>query len=1017
MRNDKPNYLNWILLNLSFLFFLFFIFQQSHAQPLSMDEEHYQSQLDSELHKKKLLKDKNEKYRMELDALLKEKAAWQKAISPNDIDTKLLQKMSLNRAIARSNLDGAILAQADGIQMLNTTNSTINNLTTELHNTTLAAAKTPEVKLRLNDLQKQLFFYKRLAKIQQQQVDELNKAKENLEEIYQIQKENKAYSEQLYQQARQQERRQMLLKKEQELVMKQLYWREQLSDLQEKFDKIDVNDNVAREQLQLKLFEAQEKSNLLHLELLLARLRSQFSTLIELVDDDHSVTALNQSNQQLYGLIAQVQNIDNLVKQKSDLIKTKLDLEETSKVNENVMDTTYHFNKKLLISLHDDFQLVLKQIQNLHDEVSQFQTNLQKLLNQALARRQGLPGFSLSAWTNLAEKLMQMPSLFIPVVQAIAEQAIIGYQRIDYWRIIGLLLLEAVWFWMLIELRHLLASSLAAMPTRRKTIAQNSLFIFLNLLYRNSISIFVLVGLAALLIFVGVPIRSFTSIFYLALVWIGFKIAIDFTRSTLLESTTDVSGRDVRFYLHLKWVLLMGGGLTMLTVLAYQLPVDYEVSDFFNRLFMMFILITGVLLLRGWRVIPTLLEPYIDETRPYLMRALRLLSFLIPVSVISIGIIGFLGYVDFAWSLTAYEGIFLFVLIVYVIARGILIDLMEWLSELFIRRLRHGWLWTQAILRPLDRVLKFALFLSAIFSLFILYGWDKHSYVGVKLNAFLHMHLITVGETETIITTLGIIEFTITIVILVWLARWTREFSYRWIFNKTHDVGVRNSLAAFTQYITVIIGVLIALKIMGVDFTTINYILTALAIGIGFGLRDIAKNYVSGLLLLIERPVRTGDLVSIGTFEGEVTHIGMRAMTVKTWDNMEVLVPNSEAFEKAFTNWTHQDKIIRTVLTIKIDRKDDPELIKNIILSVLEKTNEVMTDPEPQVFLVDIGEALIEFQIRYFLDLQLGITRPELRSKVLFKLCQAFKDQGIELPYRPQDLYLRQIPKGEMTQQ
>jgi len=190
---------------------------------------------------------------------------------------------------------------------------------------------------------------------------------------------------------------------------------------------------------------------------------------------------------------------------------------------------------------------------------------------------------------------------------------------------------------------------------------------------------------------IGVPIRSFAPVLYLGLVWFVFKVAIGLARCTLLESTADASGHDVRLYHHLKWVLMAGGILSMLTVLAHQLPVDYEVSDFFNRLFMLFLLATGLSLLKGWRVVPTMLEPYIDESRPYLIRALRLLSFSIPVSVISIGAIGVFGYVDFAWSLSAYEGVFLVVMTTYILMRGVLIDFMEWLSELFIRRLRHGW--------------------------------------------------------------------------------------------------------------------------------------------------------------------------------------------------------------------------------------------------------------------------------------------------------------------------------------
>jgi potassium-dependent mechanosensitive channel len=998
------------------LFFLIFfcgVFcmeQASYAESI-MTPQYCRQQLDNETEKRQHLKESNAIARHQIEKLLLEKENLQQTLTPSTVSTALLEKISLDRAIARANLDGAMLAQADGIQLLNSTGSTISRLATELRNTTLAAGKTPAVRQQLMELQKQVIFYRQVQKIQQLELDELSKAKEYAEQVYQIQTENKTYIEQLYQQGRQQERQQVLLKKEQELVNQQAHWRGQLQKTQEAISMVDEKNTEQREQLQIKLFEAQEKSNLLHLELLLARLKSQFSTLREHADDDRSVTALNQQNQQLWGFIAQIDSLSDLVKRKSDLITVRLDLGKTSRQNNMIPVATYQFNKSLLKELFNDFQLISTQIQTLKEEVSHFQTILQQNLSQALARRQGLPGFSLSAWTNLAQQLMQMPTLFLPVLRALGEQVVIGYERVNYWRITNLLLLEVVWFWMLFELRTVLAVSLQHVPKQRRTMGQNSLFVFLQLLYNNIIGLFVFVGLGTLLFFIGVSIRSFTPILYLILVWFVFKLAMGLARCTLLESTTDVSGRDVRLYHNLKWVLLVGGILTMFTVLAHQLPVDYEVSDFFNRLFMLFLLATGFLLLRGWRIVPALLEPYIDESRPYLIRALRLLSFLIPVSVISIGGIGFFGYVDFAWRLGVYEGIFLLVMTTYILVRGVLIDVMEWLSELFIRRLRHGWLWTQALLRPLDKLIRILLFVIAVVSLFMLYGWDQESYVGKKVYALFHVHLVAFQETDSIITPLGIIEFIIVIVLLVWAARWTREFSYRWVFDKTRDLGLRNSLAAFTQYTTVIIGTMIALKVIGVDLTTLNYILTALAIGIGFGLRDIAKNYVCGFLLLIERPVRVGDLVSISTFEGEVTYIGMRAMIVKTWDNMEVLVPNSAAFENPFTNWTHQDSVIRTVLTIKISRHDDPNTLRQIIIDVLECVPEVMTDPEPQIFLSDMSEALMEFNIRYFINLQLGYSRPEIRSKVLFALWQSLQKHGMKLPYQPQDIYLREVIK------
>jgi potassium efflux system protein len=153
-------------------------------------------------------------------------------------------------------------------------------------------------------------------------------------------------------------------------------------------------------------------------------------------------------------------------------------------------------------------------------------------------------------------------------------------------------------------------------------------------------------------------------------------------------------------------------------------------------------------------------------------------------------------------------------------------------------------------------------------------------------------------------------------------------------------------------------------------------------------------------MLLIERPVREGDLITIGEYEGRVAHIGIRSMRVSSWDNMEVLIPNAETFNKPFTNWTHQDSIVRTVVPIKVNRADDPLMVQQMLHDVLMGISEVLHEPSPQVFLKQIDEALIEFEVRYFINVQLH-TRFEVRSKILFAIMAEFKKQGIKPPIPP----------------
>ena len=201
----------------------------------------------------------------------------------------------------------------------------------------------------------------------------------------------------------------------------------------------------------------------------------------------------------------------------------------------------------------------------------------------------------------------------------------------------------------------------------------------------------------------------------------------------------------------------------------------------------------------------------------------------------------------------------------------------------------------------------------------------------------------------------------------------------------------------FTQYAVIIGGGLLTLRVLGIDFTGMALVFGGLAVGMGFGLRDFASNIVGGVMLLIERPVREGDVITLGEYEGRVAHIGIRSMRVSSWDNMEVLIPNAETFNKPFTNWTHQDSVVRTVVPIKVNRSDDPVLVQQLIMDVLTGIPDVLATPVPQVLLKKIDDVLIEFEIRYFINVQ-HHTRFEVRSVVLFAIMARFKEAGIKSP-------------------
>ncbi|CEK10724.1 mechanosensitive ion channel family protein [Legionella hackeliae] len=488
-------------------------------------------------------------------------------------------------------------------------------------------------------------------------------------------------------------------------------------------------------------------------------------------------------------------------------------------------------------------------------------------------------------------------------------------------------------------------------------------------------------------------------------VWLIFRALILIARLVLLERVSDSSGTDVRLYYRIKWLLLAGGWATALMVISHLLPLSMLLQDIFNRLFMLFLLAVSIV---GWKnreTISHLLHPVLKTKKRYFRNAVMLLVVLIPLTLFTTAVIGQIGYINLAWSMSRYEVQILLILTCYVVTRGLLIDALELFSEWMISSMRNGWLWIEVFLKPLDKILRVLLIGFSLYILCQLFGLHSDSVIIANLLKFGEYPLVNLSGVY--ITPFSIIAFLILLSVFAWSAKWTREFGYRWLYRNARDAGIRNSLSVFTQYAVILVGGFITLRVLGLDFSGMSMVIGGLAVGMGFGLRDFASNVVGGLMLLIERPVREGDLITLGTFEGRVAHIGIRSMRVCSWDNTEVLIPNAETFNKPFTNWTHQDSIVRTVIPIKVSRADDPVMIQQLILDVLAIIPEIVSDPAPQVFLKQIDDALIEFEIRYFINVQTH-TRFEIRSKVLFAITSQFKAAGVKAPIPPISVELKE---------
>lgn len=678
-----------------------------------------------------------------------------------------------------------------------------------------------------------------------------------------------------------------------------------------------------------------------------------------------------------------------------DNSEKSLKLMQTSLGNENKLFTETGLKKPAAsVELHLKNLLtdVSLQKNQLVTKLNDFQTQLKKLVSS----RQSLAEYNREALPAVFKKLLEIPKLFYNYLKILSLKVYDSYTWLEttpaiiLWVLLGLV---AIIF---IFITRFLKS--LQVDKERSSLTGHLYDGALTILYRNIPYLCLFTMLWMVLYVTKISFANYQLLFNILSIWFTFKILILIARLVLLERISDSSGKDVKLYYRLKWLLLLGGWTTALMVFSNQLPLPVLLQDIFNRLFMLFILCVSLVAWKSKDVIPYLLRPFLKHKKRYFKNAISLLVILVPFTLFTTAIIGLLGYVNLAWTMSRYQAFLLLVLVGYILIRGLLFDALELFSEWMISSLRNGWLWIEVFLKPIDKIVRITLFLLSVMVLFQLYGWHSDSLVMLRLHQLAKYPIVNI--TGIHITVASLVEFFVLLAIFVWASKWTREFCYRWLYKNAKDAGIRNSLSVFSQYAVILFGAFITLHVLGLDFSGMSMILGGLAVGMGFGLRDFASNIIGGIMLLIERPVREGDLITLGEYEGRVAHIGIRSMRVSSWDNMEVLIPNAETFNKPFTNWTHQDSIVRTVIPIKVNRSDDPLMIQQLILDVLAIIPEIVPDPPAQVFLTKIDEALIEFEVRYFINVQIH-TRVEIRSNVLFAITAQFKAAGIKHPIEP----------------
>lgn len=274
-----------------------------------------------------------------------------------------------------------------------------------------------------------------------------------------------------------------------------------------------------------------------------------------------------------------------------------------------------------------------------------------------------------------------------------------------------------------------------------------------------------------------------------------------------------------------------------------------------------------------------------------------------------------------------------------------------------------------------------------------------------QIKSFLDIPVFSSGSSSVTLWTLVIlIIFTL---LLFSITRWLKVWIVTRLLAKSNvELGVRLAVGAIVRYIVIAVGLIVILQTTGIDLSTVTILAGALGVGVGFGLQNITNNFVSGFLLLIERPIKVGDRIEVGPVTGDVVNIALRATTVVTNDNIAIIVPNSEFVSSRVTNWSYTDRNVRFNFPIGVSYRSDPELVRQLLLQVADQHAGVLKDPKPDALLHEFGDSALNFILRVWTK-QYSTTPGVLRSELNFMILKTFKEQGIEIPYPQRDLHIR----------
>ncbi len=287
----------------------------------------------------------------------------------------------------------------------------------------------------------------------------------------------------------------------------------------------------------------------------------------------------------------------------------------------------------------------------------------------------------------------------------------------------------------------------------------------------------------------------------------------------------------------------------------------------------------------------------------------------------------------------------------------------------------------------------------------LLLAWGNRQTVLDRVLEFL-AHPMAVGSMT--FSLMGLIYAVLVILITYAATRiWKWVFQSKFLGKSGMDIGLQASITTISVYVIWTFGILISLHAFGLNTASLAVAFGALGIGLGFGLQNIFNNFISGIILLFERPIQVGDDIEINGTWAQVKKINVRSTVIQSYDNASLIIPNADFISSQVTNWSFKDKRIRRNITVGVAYGSDIELVRKSLLEIAGETPKVLKYPRPDVLFRDFGDSALVFRLRVWTDIDNML---EVETAIRFSIDRVFRERAIEISFPQRDIHIRTAP-------